>query len=78
MAKRYDYTEEEIRKKLEELGYSNIPTDQLKQFQKGKRIRARLPALVSRGYMRFSYASYIAVVFVDNVHLFNFFYLCRS
>ena len=54
MAKRYDYTEEEIRNKLEELGYSNIPTDQLKQFQKGKRIRARLPALVSRGYEIFA------------------------
>lgn len=34
MSKRFDFTEEEIRRKLEELGYSHIPTDKLKQFKK--------------------------------------------
>ena len=58
MAKRYDYTEEEIRKKLEELGYSNIPEDQLKQFQKGKEseLDSRHSSLE---IMRCSCASYI-------------------
>ncbi|XP_029207410.2 hydrolethalus syndrome protein 1-like [Acropora millepora] len=52
MAKRYDYTEEEIRKKLEELGYSNIPTDQLKQFQKDLKrlIEAEKAELLARGH----------------------------
>ena len=35
MAQSYEFTEEEIRRKLAELGYSNIPADKLKQFQKG-------------------------------------------
>lgn len=35
MAQSYDFTEEEIRRKLEELGYSHIPADKLKQFQRG-------------------------------------------
>lgn len=35
MAQSYDFTEEEIRRKLEELGYSHIQADKLKQFQRG-------------------------------------------
>ena len=35
MAQSYDFTEEEIRRKVEELGYSHIPADKLKQFQRG-------------------------------------------
>lgn len=35
MSESYDFTEEEIRRKLEELGYSHIPADKLKQFQRG-------------------------------------------
>lgn len=34
MAQSFDFTEEEIRRKLEELGYSHIPRDKLKQFQR--------------------------------------------
>lgn len=34
MAQNFDFTEEEIRRKLEELGYSHIPRDKLKQFQR--------------------------------------------
>ena len=32
MAQSYDFTEEEIRRKLEELGYSHIPADKLRQL----------------------------------------------
>ena len=35
MAQSYEFSEEEIRRKLEELGYSNIPDDKLKEFQRG-------------------------------------------
>lgn len=35
MAKGFDFTEDEIRKKLQELGYSHIPGDKLKLFQRG-------------------------------------------
>lgn len=35
MAQSFDFTEEEIRRKLEELGYTHIPRDKLKQFQRG-------------------------------------------
>ena len=35
MAESFDFTEEEIRRKLEQLGYSNIPSDKLKLFQRG-------------------------------------------
>lgn len=34
MAESFDFTEEEIRRKLEQLGYSNIPSDKLKLFQR--------------------------------------------
>ena len=36
MTNGYDFTEYEIRKKLEELGYSNIPAEKLRQFQSGR------------------------------------------
>ena len=35
MTQSFDFTEEKIRRKLEELGYSHIPADKLKQFQRG-------------------------------------------
>jgi len=35
MAESFDFSEEEIRRKLEQLGYSNIPSDKLKLFQRG-------------------------------------------
>ena len=35
MAESFDFTEEEIRRKLEQLGYLNIPSDKLKLFQRG-------------------------------------------
>lgn len=35
MSQRYEFSEEEIRRKLEELGYSNIPDNKLKEFQRG-------------------------------------------
>lgn len=56
MADSYDFTEEEIRGKLEELGYSNIPAEKLKEFQRDLKhlIETERAESRARGYLHSS------------------------
>ena len=41
-AHKWQFSEEEIRAKLQELGYNNIPDEALKDFSKGMKLRAKV------------------------------------
>lgn len=54
MAQSYEFSEEEIRRKLEELGYSNIPDDKLNEFQRDLKQLIEAERAKSRGRGHFN------------------------
>ena len=52
---KWQFSEEEIRAKLEELGYNNIPDEALKEFSSGMKLRGKQNKTNSKnGFLLFS------------------------